>query len=201
MLVFWKERLAFLAVPKTGTTAIENALSGRASVVVRDPPELKHTPAYRFERFVLPYFQTIDQEPFETMAVIRHPVDWLGSWYRYRSRPALSGMANSTEAVSFDDFVLEYCRGKPKPFANVGSQARFVQDKTGECGITHLFRYEDQAGVVAFLEDRLQVRLDLQRVNVSPIRPMSLSPEVLAHLQAKRPEEFAIWDKAGRPAP
>ena len=40
MLVFWKENLVFLAVPKTGTTAIEGALAPRASMVLRDPPIL-----------------------------------------------------------------------------------------------------------------------------------------------------------------
>ena len=199
MLVFWKEKLVFLAVPKTGTTAIEGALAERASLVLRDPPGLKHTPAFRFERFVLPYFGTVDDSAFETVAVIRHPVDWLGSWYRYRSRPALAGKPNSTADITFDQFVREYCKGKPKPYANVGSQARFVQDKHGGRGVTHLFRYEDQGALIAFLEDRLSVRLDLPRVNVSPVRPMSLSPEVLAHLTATRPAEFAIWEAAGRP--
>lgn len=201
MLVFWKEKLVFLAVPKTGTTAIEGALGARASLVLRDPPGLKHTPAFRFERFVQPYFNTVDTTAFETMAVIRHPVDWLGSWYRYRSRPVLAGKANSTEDISFDDFVREYCKDKPKSFANVGSQARFVKDKDGGRGVTHLFRYEDQAALLAFLEERLSVRLDLPRVNVSPIRPMSLSPDVLALLTATRPEEFVIWQEAGQSAP
>ena len=42
MLVFWKENLVFLAVPKTGTTAIEGALSPYAAMVLRDPPQIKH---------------------------------------------------------------------------------------------------------------------------------------------------------------
>ena len=50
MLVFWKERLVFLAVPKTGTTALEGALAPKAALVFRDPPILKHTPLYRYRR-------------------------------------------------------------------------------------------------------------------------------------------------------
>ena len=52
MLVFWKELLVFLAVPKTGTTALEGALAPNAALVFRDPPILKHTPLYRYRRLV-----------------------------------------------------------------------------------------------------------------------------------------------------
>lgn len=198
MLVFWKERLVVLAVPKTGTTAIEGTLAPRASVVVRDPPTLKHTPFYRYRRFLAPYFEAAGaEEPFDTVAVIREPVDWLGSWYRYRTRDDLAGHPNSTRGVSFDDFVAEYCKGKPAPYAAVGSQARFVQDGEGRVGVTHLFRYDRQDQLIAFLEERLSTRLDLPRLNVSPAMELSLSSEIAARLRARRPAEFTVWEAAG----
>lgn len=196
MLVFWKERLVLLAVPKTGTTAIEGALAPRASLVLRDPPTLKHTPLYRYRRFLAPYFAAGGGIDLETAAVLRHPVDWLGSWYRYRSREDLVGHPNSTRNVSFDEFVAEYCKGKPAPFAAVGSQAKFVADAEGGPGVTHLFRYESQPALIAFLEERLAVRMDLPRLNVSPRRDSPLSPEIEARLRKRRPDEFAVWDSA-----
>jgi len=45
MMIFYKERLAYLAVPKTGTTSVEHALQHRASMILRDPPGMKHTNA------------------------------------------------------------------------------------------------------------------------------------------------------------
>lgn len=196
MLVFWKENLVFLAVPKTGTTAIEGALAPKAAMVLRDPPTIKHAPIYRYRRFLKPLFvQAGGREP-ETMAVLRHPVDWLGSWYRYRGRPDLDGHANSTKDISFDDFVLEYTKGKPAPFANVGSQAKFVCDGDGQIAVDHLFRYEDQDRMIAFLERRLNVTLDLPRLNVSPRRDTELSPAVEAKLRDRRAAEFAVWDQA-----
>lgn len=196
MLVFWKENLVFLAVPKTGTTAIEGALFARASMIIRDPPVLKHAPAYRYRRFLKPFFvQAGGQEP-ETLAVIRHPIDWLGSWYRYRGRDELVGHPNSTRDVSFDDFVLEYCRGNPAPFAAVGSQARFVSDKDGLVLVDHLFRYEAQGKLIAFLEKRLDTQITLNTVNVSPRATLTLSPTVEAKLRDKKPAEFDVWEKA-----
>ena len=56
MLVFYKANLVFLSVPKTGTTAYEEALQPHADMVLLQPPELKHAPVYRYNRFVRPMF-------------------------------------------------------------------------------------------------------------------------------------------------
>ena len=196
MLVFRKENLVFLAVPKTGTTAYEGALAPRASIVVREPADLKHSPCYRVQRFIEPYLRVAHVPPLEMMAVIRHPVDWLGSWYRYRKRADLDGNPRSTRDISFDEFVLEYCRGKPAPFAAVGSQAKFVTDKDGELGVRHLFRYEAQDRIAGFLTDRLGPFPTPKRLNESPQMDLNLSPQVLEKLHRKREEEFASWEIA-----
>lgn len=197
--MFWKERLVLLAVPKTGTTALEGALAPRASMVLRDPPTVKHAPLYRYSRFVAPLLAASGGVGFETVAVVREPVSWLSSWYRYRHRDDLAGHPNSTRDVSFDDFVREYARGKPAPFASVGSQAKFVCDADGKVGVTHLFRYEESTALLAFLADRLgPLGRDLPRLNVSPAVDVVLSPEVEAVLREKRAAEFSVWTQAGR---
>ena len=59
MLVFFEERLAFLSVPKTGTTAYETALAPRADMVISEPPMLKHAPVYRYNRFIRPMYERV----------------------------------------------------------------------------------------------------------------------------------------------
>ncbi|MBI1418191.1 MAG: gamma-glutamyl kinase [Limimaricola sp.] len=196
MLVFWKEGLVFLAVPKTGTTALEGALAPRASMVLRDPAHLKHSPVYRYRRFLHPFFKQAGGQEMETLAVIREPVDWLASWYRYRHREDLAGHPNSTRGHSFDDFVGEYIKGKPAPWAEVGSQARFLQDGEGKQGVTYLFRYEAQPRLIAFLEERLGMQITLPRLNVSPPVDVALSPGVEARLRRKCAADFAFWEQA-----
>lgn len=198
MLVFWKENLVLLAVPKTGSTALEGALAPRASLVLRDPPEIKHAPCYRYKRFLKPLFKQVGDKDPELMAVVRNPIDWLGSWYRYRTRDDLIGHPNSTRDISFDDFVLEYCKGTPAPFANVGSQARFLTINEGEIGAQHLFQYEQWDKVIAYLEERLDVTITLKDKNVSPKMDLTLSPDVEEKLREKRAAEFAVWDMARR---
>ena len=193
LLVFWKEKLVLLAVPKTGTTALEGALAPRATMVLRDPPTLKHAPVYRYRRFLLPFFEQAGGQVMETVAVVREPVDWLGSWYRYRLRDDLVGHANSTRGISFDDFVTEFMKGKPAGFAAVGSQAKFLLME-GQIGVDHLFRYEAQDGLIGFLEARLGMTITLPLLNVSPTATLSLSPVVATRLRQKCAAEFEVWE-------
>lgn len=198
MLVFWKQKLVFLSVPKTGTTAYEQALAPLAAMVILDPPELKHAPVYRYNRFFRPMFEKAGRaDDIETMAVMREPVSWLGSWYRYRRRPFMQGRPNNTFDVSFDEFVEAYMQGKPPGFANVGSQARFLEPRPNGTAVTHLFRYEDQPRLIAFLEQRLDTKITLDRANVSPEMELTLSPAVEKKLRRKCAEEFELWDSIG----
>ena len=198
MLVFWKENLVLLAIPKTGSTALEGALAPRASLVLRDPPEIKHAPCYRYKRFLKPLFKQVGAQNPELMAIVRNPIDWLGSWYRYRTREDLIGHPNSTRDVSFDDFVLEYCKGNPAPFANVGSQARFLTINDGEIGAQHLFQYEQWEKVIGYLEDRLEMEITLKQKNVSPKMELELSSKVEEKLREKRASEFRVWELGKR---
>ena len=195
MLLFWREKLVLLSVPKTGTTAIEKALAGNASMIISDPPELKHAPVYRYNRFFRPMFEKACKAEMETFAMMREPISWLGSWYKYRQRPFLDGKQSSTANISFDYFVLAYMKGDKPPFANVGSQAKFLEPRPNGTKVDHLFKYEDTASWVGFLENRFQRSLAFERLNVSAGGPPKLSPKVEERLRQKLPEEFELWEQ------
>lgn len=194
MLVFYKERLAFLSVPKTGTTAYEAALAPHADMVISEPPMLKHAPVYRYNRFIRPMFKNVCDAEMELMAVMREPISWLGSWYRFRQRPFMDGKSNSTKGITFDEFVLAYMKGNKPGFADVGSQFNFMKAQPNGTEITHYFRYEDQPRLQAFIEKRLDVTLELTRQNVSPQMQLSLSPEVEAQFRRKFIDEFTLYE-------
>lgn len=194
MLVFFKERLAFLSVPKTGTTAYQTALASRADLVITDPPLLKHAPVYRYNRFIRPMFLNVCDAEMELMAVMRDPVSWLSSWYRYRQRPFMKDRPNNTHGITFDAFVQAYMKGKRPGFAEVGNQSKFLESQPNGTGITHLFRYEDQPRLHAFLEDRLDVKLSLARENVSPALEATLSADTEERFRRKFADEFRLYD-------
>lgn len=193
MLVFWKERLVLLSVPKTGTHAYTQALAPRASMVVTDPPDLKHAPVYRYNRFFRPMFEKMGADTMELVAVIREPVSWLGSWYRYRLRDDLVGRPASTRDVTFDQFVMASCDETPPPYAQVGSQAKFTESRPNGTSVRHFFRYENQEGLRSFLESRLGQLPEIPKVNVSPRRDLQLSDQTRDHLRAQRSADFDLW--------
>ncbi len=196
MLVFWKQRLVFLAVPKTGTSAWEQALLPHASISVLNPPELKHAPVYRYNRFFRPMFERMGAEHMDILAVVREPVSWLGSWYRYRQRGFLEGKPTSTRGISFDEFCQAYASGDRPPFANVGAQSKFIEPRPNGVSVTHLFKYENQANLIAFMEARLETTIDLPRENVSPRRDLELSVATEEKLRRKCASDFDVWNRA-----
>lgn len=196
MLVFWQQKLALLATPKTGTTAIEAALESLAAVVIQRPPQLKHTSVQKFHRFMGPYLETTAGAPFTVVAVMREPLDWLGSWYRYRQREDMGNEKKSTAGISFEQFVQAYCTESPPDFAAVGSQARFLQPKQGR-GLDHLFRYEKIEELILFLEDRLGCEIILPRLNVSPLAEMELSQPTYDKLRSFAAKDFELYASLG----
>ena len=196
MLVFYKERLALLSVPKTGSSAYLTALRDRADMVVAGPPELKHATVRRFDRFFQNIFQKMFDTEMEVMVVVREPVDWLGSWYRYRGRPELNSHPNSTRDVSFDAFVRGYLRKTRPPFADVGSQTEFFQTRSNGAGATHVFKYEHQDKILAFLQNRLNCDIHLPQENTSPKRDMTLTTETEALYRHQHSAEFDLHASA-----
>jgi hypothetical protein len=173
MAVFFKERLAFLSMLKTGTTAYQTALAPHADLVINDPPLLKHAPVYRYNRFIRPMFHNVCDAEMELINVMRKPVSWLSSWYRYRQRPFMKDKPNNTIGISFDEFVLAYKKGKRPGFAEVGNQLKF-------------------------LEDRLEVKLRLERENVSPTFAAVLSSDVEERFRRNFSEDFALYDSISK---
>ena len=192
MLVFWDQRLAVLATPKTGSSAIATALESLAAVVIQRPPVLKHTTVHRYRRFVGPYLEAAAGHPFTLVALMREPRDWLGSWYRFRQRHDLGDAAKSTRGHSFEEFVVAYCTTPQPDFAAVGSQGRFLRPRQGT-GVDRLFRYEDMGLFLHFLEDRLGCEIILPKVNVSPKAPLDLPAHVEARLADRLAEDFNLY--------
>jgi hypothetical protein len=191
MLVFWDQRLAFLATPKTGSTAIAAALESLSAVSIQRPPVLKHTTVHRYRRFVGPFLAAAAKEDFTLVALMREPRDWLGSWYRFRQREETDPQ-RSTRGMSFDDFVQAWCRDPQPEFAAVGSQGRFLRPRQGE-GVDRLFRYEEIDSFVEFLEDHLSCEIILPRLNVSPAGQTELSAETEVLLHEVAAEDFALY--------
>ena len=204
MIFLHKARLAILSQPKTGTTALEAALSPRASISVSKPPELKHMSYRGFMKFVAPLIEAqtgLDRSDYEVVAVMREPVDWLGSWDRYRTRDELKKpdnprSVNFTGNMSFDDFVRDVCqpeRQQPQ-HARVKTPSWVALGGNGWVGIDRLFPYESLASFFDYIVERTGKPIETRAANVSPKMNLTLAQETLTHLKQNFAFEFALHD-------
>ncbi|MEM9899587.1 MAG: hypothetical protein AAF742_09445 [Pseudomonadota bacterium] len=192
MLIFTKKNLAYLAMPKTGTTAIERALRPHADIVFSRTG--KHMPAARFRSHVAPFVKQTFGSEVETAAVMREPVDHLRSWYKYRKSPDLTGGERSTIGVDFDTFVLNAISDNPPAYADLGNQHTFLCATTDKVLVHHLFAYEHLHHLIDFFETRLKTSISLSPHNVSAPADANISDATLAKLKVARAKDFALYN-------
>ena len=201
MLYFRKHGLVILATPKTGSSALEQALMPLADIVLQGHPDIKHCTFQRYKWRMEKFIQIFEDTPPVTTAQIRHPQDWLSSWFRFRHGSWLTGTPRSTRGLSFDQFVEGYLSQPQPAYAAVGRQSKFlIHPQTGTT-VDYLFRYDAMPAFVTFLEARLGQPVTLDRVNASPDWQVSLSPEVQARLEAQFAQDYALYDAALGVAP
>ncbi|MDO5658987.1 MAG: sulfotransferase family 2 domain-containing protein [Paracoccus sp. (in: a-proteobacteria)] len=191
MLIFWEKRLVFLATPKAGSTAIEVALESLASLAVQRPRELKHVDIGAYRSFVEPWLGHISQARFTTAALMREPIAWLQSWYRFRLRDEIDVPAPD----GFERFVRAYLADPAGMTDGVGSQSRFLNADGHR--VDRIFRYENMDNFTHFLDDWLDCEISLPRVNVPPVADVTLSEETTAELRDALQPDFRLYAELG----
>ncbi|HEX5788455.1 MAG TPA: hypothetical protein VFY03_09765 [Woeseiaceae bacterium] len=173
MQISLKHGFVFFCTPKNASNSIEDMLRPHIDLDLQGSPAVRHTNVRQFRRYLAPYLADVAPETrFETLALVREPVSWLYSWYRFRARSQLreTHHVNSTAHVSFRGFLEAYLEEPQPEFARVGSQAEFLEDEAGRHGIDRLFAYEDLPALVHYLAGRIGEPLSLRAINVSPGR-------------------------------
>lgn len=168
MLIFWEKRLIFLATPKAGSTAIEAALVSLANVAVQRPAELKHTDLATCRSHIAPWLHAATGDHFTTVALMREPLGWLQSWFRFRLRDDIDDPDHAMAGMGFADFAQAYMDDQ----RGIGTQSDFLTD--GQNRVDRIFRYEQIEDFTHFLEERLDCAISLPRVNVPPTVDVSL---------------------------
>ena len=51
----------------------------------------------------------MEQENFTTVAIVREPIEWFSSWYRYYSKLIFKNENYFTGNISFEEYANSYC--------------------------------------------------------------------------------------------
>lgn len=184
----------FLSVPKAGSTAIQHHFSRHAEVLFRRPPGMKHMSAATFEKVMAPWFDRFGRprQSYETVCLVRHPVDRAESWWRYRSRPE-AGVDKSTIGLTFASFADQLVAGD----VPLGTAWNFVTRMDGTVLVDRIYRYEHLADAAGWMADRLGIEPPtIDRANVSPPREADVDPGVRRLLEEFYADDLRLWESS-----
>lgn len=205
MLLAPKKGFVFLAMTKSASTAIETAFAPHSDIVFQTNP-FKHTTYEVFTHSLQPFLEDkgFPRSSYEVTCLFRDPMDWLLSWWRFRSRKRLLKRAPEKWAgdVSSDEFArayMAYHRGGPeaqgKRYAHLIRPSEFVQAAPGPA-IDRIFRYEAVDLLIEYLSDKVGEQLHIPVENRSPDRSGSWSPEVEGELRDFFAPEYEVYESA-----
>ncbi len=191
MKISTKYGFAFLCNPKCASSSIEHALDNYSNVRMSRYPidsELKHINARDYCEFVLPLLKKIKpQISIDAFCIIREPLDWFRSWYKFRTRDALKNPAhklhkNYTGKISFNEFVEAHIsKGDRLSFATFkegAEQFNFMKLTENTVGVNYIFPMDNMAKVSQFLSFKIGEKVNIPKRYVSPKEETFLDPKL-----------------------
>jgi hypothetical protein len=173
--------LSFVAVPKTATIAIERAFSPYATNYIphnHDPVDV---------------VKSHSNNP--CVAVVRHPLRWIESYYKYLRFSPYFARTDSIWGIrskSFEQFVWAYVKGQhmwPEPLRD---QSSYVC-RNGR-SVEYLYRYDNLSSVVDHLSLACGAKINLEKHNVSPDVPLDISKEALAAFETIAKNDYDLYE-------
>ena len=194
MLIGVKKRFVFIANSKTASTSIEHSLVGQAEIQRGGGPQRKHI----YLRDALPEYDFLfgrdgyGIESFFTFGVMRDPVSWIQSWYRYRcgnkvESPLPAGMSFG-EFWALNDWNRTMLQGAPR------LQSYFFTDKAGASIVDYIIPYSQLADHFTTICEGLGIKSPLQSKNVSKVkgREIAIAPELAEEMRTFYAEDYAL---------
>lgn len=186
----------WLSMPKCASTAVEHVLEPQARAILRGP--MKHSNYTAFATRIAPVLELGGHQraDYEVVCLFREPMDWLESWWRYRSRPELrrdpEKAHNWTGDQSFTQFADRFVE-RDKSLLGIGRPARFCSYESRVIGVDRIFRYESSDVWQAWLSDKVGKPLAFERRNVSEKRPADIDAGVRRRLLDFFAPEYDIY--------
>ena len=199
-----KFEFAFICVPKCASTAIEAAIQPYCNVSLGGHPSLKHMPYHEAQGRIFQYHEKRIKSRLETFCVMRDPLDWICSWYRYRKRTEFSNPKHrdankSTKEINLKDFIHEYCKtGIRRPFARIRNQSHFICETNGKPGPDFIFSFNNLNMLESFLTEKVGQEIRLTEKNTSPKESIDIADVEKEMLKDKLAEDFRLYHKVNK---
>jgi hypothetical protein len=196
-----------LSMPKCASSSLQQALTPVCDVRFKD--HMKHVDYGFVENWVLPMLRArrapARYEP-RIFCLMRDPIDWLYSWYRYSwdeaGNPAAGRGGTAQTYPDFGAFLDAYFSARPPRVGGVLRQSDFLRGRDGRPGPLELYRFEAHAAMIGALERLAGQKLEIRVTNKSRDRRDSDFEGVdLAELHDRLAGEYALYDAIPAEAP
>jgi len=193
MLIGLKKKFIFVANTKTASTSIEEALSPFTEITHGGNPWRKHISLYEGLNAYPQVFEQTGQEPrrFFKFGVMRDPLEWIGSWFRYRKSNRVESPLPAD--MTFEEFWKQgdwnFIRAGGAPFLQrdmfCGPEGKVLTDM--------IIPYDQLGPLFGRICAALGIEAALPRENISRLRTMDeISPDLAARLRQFYAPDYAL---------
>lgn len=192
MMCFADRGFVFLSMPKAGSTVLQKHFARHAMILFRQPPGMKHMTAVTYETTMAPWLERYGhpRSSYETLCLVRHPLDRAVSWWKYRARP---GAGHSTAGMSLAEFAQGLVSGE----VPLGTSSNFVTDAEGRVIVDRMYRFEHLDRATAWMSERLGIAPPaLEPTNVSPSRDGELDEATRRLLEEHYARDLEVYEAA-----
>lgn len=194
MLISVKKRFIFIANSKTASTSIETALIPFAEINRVGSPQRKHISWQEARKEYNFLFNNPAYSPknFFKFGVVREPVDWVVSWYNYRSG---NDKIESTlpSNISFEEF---WCSND---WVKKRTQKNHFLNVNGECIFDLIIPHEKVKKAFPSVVKYLKLgKVTLPHENSSPVKKIirnDLDPKLISEINGYYQQDFDFWIK------
>ncbi|GAA6165448.1 hypothetical protein NBRC116590_31520 [Pelagimonas sp. KU-00592-HH] len=196
MLIGVEKRFVFIANSKTASTSIERALIPEAEIHRGGPDRGKHIllrQAVRQYDFLFAQ-KKYAPETFFKFGVMRDPVDWIQSWYRYRVGNKVSNPL--PEGTTFEEFwrkrVNRSIKRNQKP-----QQRDFFTRLNGDLLADYIIPYHELADHFNLLASELDFATKLPKTNVSKVKNLENAPSdaLVEEIRDYYSEDYELFNR------
>lgn len=194
MLIGVDRRFVFVANSKAASTSIEKVLAPFSEIIVAGTPQRKHM----LLRDALRAYDFLFGQPgyhpatFFKFGILRDPVDWIHSWYRYRKGNKVDSPLPAD--MTFEAFWAADDWTKFLPGGKKRLQRDFFTDEAGTVIADCILPYDDLDAQFARICTRLRIKRPLPRENVSRLssREAPIPEDLRDEIRAFYAEDYAL---------
>lgn len=197
MIIDTHRKFIFIATSKTASTSLESVLGPGADFWIRRPAAKKHL----FLSTVLREFRgelavrNLSISDLFKFAVMRDPIDWIQSWYRYRISNEIG--APLPKGTTFDEFFFDL---RDWNVIQADGSKNLQKDRfTLDCqfGLDLLIDYSNLQAGFSKIRKRLGITSELSYLNVSNMKcdHLKISQSTKRELREFYAEDYEFYHR------